>query len=108
MLPLELTEPEIAALRRSVSTAHHHHSFTGPVTWVMYVDGPLAGIRVPLDAAAARSWCVAWCIVREGGRVAGPVQVTYGQGPPDPASFPETGDNNPRELRFRAVQAGVR
>lgn len=90
--PIELTAEEIAELRRKVCTAHLHRTFISPVVWVQYINGPLDGIRTPMEAANARNQFVAWSVVRRGGLV----QVMH------------TRTSTPGVFRFQSIESGVR
>src|SRR5262245_45706883 len=63
-----LTDEEIQELRARVRVAHVRKSYSAPARFVEYLDGPLAGIRHPVEAWTVTSAAIhAWCIVRHNG-----------------------------------------
>jgi hypothetical protein len=65
---VELSPEELAAFRQRVATAHQRRrcTFKRPVM-VQYMDGPLAGIRHPVEQSEMRSSSLGWCLVMPNG-----------------------------------------
>lgn len=65
---VDLSTPDLVAFRQRVSTAHQRRGYVikRPV-WIEYMDGPLAGIRHPIEQSELGSSSLGWCLVLPSG-----------------------------------------